>query len=76
MIPQYWGLAEALAASLRQDGRNIWGSNDAMLQHGDLHSEMAFWTVFLNYNLISSHHRTNVSFETAQILYAIQHNHI
>ena len=74
LIEQYWGLVEALAASLRRDGRNVWGPDEAMLQHGDLHPEMAFWTVFLNYNLIASHHRTNVSFDTTQVLYAIQHD--
>ena len=35
---------------------------------------MAFWTIFLNYHLIASHHRTNVSVDTAKVLYAIQHD--
>ena len=45
-----------------------------MLQHCDLHPEMAFWTIFLNYHLIASHHRTNVSFDTAKVLFALQHD--
>ena len=67
----YGAMVGGLVASLRRDGRNVWGPDDAMLQHGDVHPEMAFWMVFLNYNLIAAHHRTNVSFDTAQILYAI-----
>lgn len=65
----------ALAASLRRDGMNAWGPENALLQHGDLHPDLAFWTVFCNHNLMGSNHRTNVSLETAQLLYAIQHGH-
>ena len=70
----YDTLAGNLAASLRRDGRRVWGPNDSLLQHGDLHPEMAFWTVFINYHLMGAHHRTTVNMETAQILYAIQHD--
>ena len=74
LVDQFWTLNDALVASLRRDGQAIGGPEDAILQHGELHPEMAFWTIFLNYHLIASHHRTNVSVDTAKVLYAIQHN--
>ena len=67
-------MAGNLAASLRRDGRRVWGPDEAMLQHGDLHPELAFWNVFLNYHLMGAHHRTTVNLDTAQVLYAIQHD--
>ncbi|KAI3702381.1 hypothetical protein L6452_28118 [Arctium lappa] len=65
-----------LSASLRHDGSDMWGHEDENVNHGDLHPDAAFWTVFLKCSLLPSSHRTNVSVETSQILFAIQHNYV
>ena len=74
LVDQFWTLNDVLVASLRRDRPAVGGPEEAILQHGELHPELAFWTVFLNYHLIASHHRTNVSIDTAKVLYAIQHD--
>ncbi|KAI3759009.1 hypothetical protein L6452_06582 [Arctium lappa] len=61
-----------MAAGLRHNGSNVWQPGTVELHHGELTPDMAFWTVFLKHNLIPSTHRTNVTIETAILLYAIQ----
>ncbi|KAI3678019.1 hypothetical protein L6452_37298 [Arctium lappa] len=65
-----------LSSSLRHDGSDMWGQGDKSMNHGDLHPDVAFWTVFIKCSLLPSSHRTNVSMKTAQILFAIQHNYM
>ncbi|KAI3673659.1 hypothetical protein L6452_39783 [Arctium lappa] len=61
-----------IAAALRRDGSNIWIPGTTELQHGELHPDMAFWSVFIKHSLLPFSHRTVVSIETARLLYVIQ----
>ena len=59
-----------IARSLRRADVEV--PANEVLYHGDLRPEIAFWDVFFTWSLFPSTHRTVVSDEIAQVLFAIQ----
>ncbi|KAI3770650.1 hypothetical protein L6452_01791 [Arctium lappa] len=68
---RYYPELGEMAASLRHNSSNVWQPGTTELHHGELTLNMAFWSVFIKYSLLPSTHRTNVTIETAILLYAI-----